>query len=215
MAHPAMSKQTPLSQLPTFSGGRQMGLQPPPTFDSDVQRQMVTQMQAAAAVYTMPQNTQLSAEIAQDDDETIQQAFQQFSGYVPEGAQGGAPDAQQSHHHHRQQQQRQQQQRFLANGAYQEQQQQQQQQQVAAQQQQFAGGPARTGALALLPSGVDMQLALLAAIVYALVSLIPVDRCIFRYVTALQDVPYAELVVRAALIALLFLVARRLFMPMT
>jgi hypothetical protein len=233
-----MSKHTPLAQLPTYGGGAAampgmpgmsgmpgmpgMGghsghpgqqLQPPPSFDSEVQRQMVTQHQQAAASYTLPQNTQLSADIVQDSDETVQQALQQFTGSVG----GGGGDAGQGGETQEQAE------AALAQRYYA--QQQQAQQQTAATQQAAAEaarlvGPAQAqaqapgsawGAWAALPSGADVQLALLVAIVHTLVSLIPVDRCVFRYATFLQGVPYSELFVRALLLALVFLFARRLF----
>ena len=66
-----MNKSTPLSQLPsTPSQGN---------FVNDQQRQMITQAQQAIQTSTFPQNTQISSDIVNDDDPTIQEVLNQFN----------------------------------------------------------------------------------------------------------------------------------------
>ena len=60
-----MSKSTPINQLPTQSI-------PQTAFVNDQQRQMITQAQQAIGNSTMPQNTQISSEMLNEDDAVIQ-----------------------------------------------------------------------------------------------------------------------------------------------
>lgn len=66
-----MNKSTPLNQLPVNM--------PPTGFVNDQQKQMITQAQQAIGNMNMPQNTQ-AAEIAAEDDATIQEVLNQISG---------------------------------------------------------------------------------------------------------------------------------------
>lgn len=63
-----MNKSTPISQLPNTQN-----------FVNDQQRSMVTQAQQAIQSSTFPQNTQLSPDITNDDDPTIQEVLNQFN----------------------------------------------------------------------------------------------------------------------------------------
>lgn len=67
-----MNKSTPLNQLPVMNGQN--------TFINDQQRQMVMQAQNAVNALPMPQNTQMSADLPNDDDATIQEVLNQIHG---------------------------------------------------------------------------------------------------------------------------------------
>lgn len=67
-----MNKSTPLNQLPVMNGQN--------TFINDQQRQMVMQAQSAVNALPMPQNTQMSSELGNDDDATIQEVLNQIHG---------------------------------------------------------------------------------------------------------------------------------------
>ena len=65
-----MNKSTPLSQLPNASQN---------SFVNEQQKLMITQAQQAIQNSTFPQNTQLSQDITNDDDPTIQEVLNQFN----------------------------------------------------------------------------------------------------------------------------------------
>lgn len=67
-----MNKSTPLNQLPAMGGQN--------TFVNDQQRHMVMQAQNAVNALPMPQNTQMSSELPNDDDATIQEVLNQIHG---------------------------------------------------------------------------------------------------------------------------------------
>lgn len=66
-----MNKSTPISQLPSTL--------PQPSFVSDQQKQMITNAQAAIQTMNLPQNTQTSNDIVNDDDPTIQELLNQLN----------------------------------------------------------------------------------------------------------------------------------------
>ncbi len=66
-----MNKSTPISQLP---GGN-----PNPVFVNEQQRQFITQAQQAISNTTMPQNTQASSDIVNDDDMVVQDILNQIN----------------------------------------------------------------------------------------------------------------------------------------
>jgi hypothetical protein len=65
------TKSTPISQLPTNNNNN--------TFVNDQQRQMTLQAQQAILSSSMPQNTQLSPDIVNDDDSAIQDILNQIN----------------------------------------------------------------------------------------------------------------------------------------
>lgn len=76
-----MNKSTPLNQLPAMNGQN--------TFINDQQRQMVMQAQNAVNALPMPQNTQMSSELSNDDDATIQEVLNQIHGGNVSGSSEG------------------------------------------------------------------------------------------------------------------------------
>lgn len=67
-----MNKSTPLNQLPSLNGQN--------TFVNEQQRHMVMQAQSAVNALPMPQNTQSSGDMTNDDDATIQEVLNQLHG---------------------------------------------------------------------------------------------------------------------------------------
>ena len=66
-----MNKSTPLVQLPSN--------QPAQNFVNDQQRQYISQAQQAISNTTIPQNSQLSADIVNDDDMVVQDILNQIN----------------------------------------------------------------------------------------------------------------------------------------
>lgn len=66
-----MNKSTPLNQLPSATAQ--------PSFINEQQKQMITNAQAAIQTMNLPQNTQTSADIINDDDPTIQELLNQIN----------------------------------------------------------------------------------------------------------------------------------------
>lgn len=67
-----MNKSTPIHQLPVGNGSG-------PGFINEQQKQMITQAQQAIGNMNLPQNTQI-ADIATEDDATIQEVLNQING---------------------------------------------------------------------------------------------------------------------------------------
>jgi hypothetical protein len=67
-----MNKSTPINQLPAMNNQG--------NFVNDQQRQMVMQAQSAVNALPMPQNTQVSSDMMNDDDATIQEVLNQING---------------------------------------------------------------------------------------------------------------------------------------
>lgn len=66
-----MNKSTPISQLPAGN--------PNPVFVNEQQRQFITQAQQAISNTNMPQNTQASSDIINDDDMVVQDILNQIN----------------------------------------------------------------------------------------------------------------------------------------
>lgn len=78
-----MNKSTPLNQLPSAGGQTQ--------FVNDQQRQFVTQAQQAIGNSPMPQNTQLSADVINDDDAVVQDILNQINASTGSGSHTSGP----------------------------------------------------------------------------------------------------------------------------
>lgn len=74
-----MSKSTPLTQLPSQPMMPSPSSAPQQQFLNDQQKQMVTQAQQAQQTFTLPQNTQMSADVVMDDDATIQEVLNELN----------------------------------------------------------------------------------------------------------------------------------------
>jgi hypothetical protein len=195
-----MNKSTPINQLPANNG--QQG-----NFINDQQRQMITQAQQAIQTSTFPQNTQISADLANDDDPTIQEVLNQFN------PQQQNPDINFLHQQQvmaqaqAQQQQIQQQQLFAQLQAAQ-----------AQQQQQFSpqeivppnlNNVIMDGYLNHITG--DIKLAAVIFTIYIIVNFIPIESIISRYFP-IDKIPYHQIILRASLAASLFMLVKKLIL---
>jgi hypothetical protein len=226
-----MSKSTPISQLP-FQGApgqavsnaqqqQQMGaIQPQQHFVNDQHRQLVAQAQHAAQNYSLPQSSTL--DIGHDDDIVVQEALQYATGGGGFGGSTGQAGQLPGSSSAQLQQQLQQQQ-------LQQQQLQQQQQQMydlpgppadafsTNQLYQGAVAPASyASSSAAAPTaktwlsgslGDDLRHVLLAVIAHVLVTVVPVEGLIDRYV-AISNIPYSSLLIKAAVLGVAVFVGR-------
>lgn len=208
-----MNKSTPLSQLPTNPSGQG-------NFVNDQQRQMITQAQQAIQNSTFPQNTQISPDLANDDDPTIQEVLNQFSAPPQQDSQNSNIN-----YLHQQQMQQQMQQQL---------QQQMQQQQLLAQlqsqprterfQQQIdsilpqlqSQPPSASLSNVVVGSYLsnftdDIKLVTLVFVIVIVVHFVPIEGIIGRYF-AIDKIPYHQVLLRAVLAALIFMFLRKMIL---
>lgn len=219
-----MSKSTPLSQLPSANQ--------PPRFVSDQQRQFITQAQQAIGNSHMPQNTQASSDIANDDDIVVQDILNQINATTSSNEQSQQePQMQQSQYSEQ----------INVNPLL--------IQQLAAAQgppppqypQQFMGPPQLMGGnipphiLYQLTGGGgfpqdmpiqqtngvidyrtfmfyfadDLKLAALVFIVTVIVHFIPLEKFIGRYIT-IDKIPYHQVLFRAIMAAIIVVILKKL-----
>jgi len=228
-----MNKSTPLAQLPNTNSNPMQNQ----TFVTDQQRQYINQAQNAISNSHMPQNTQLSADIINDDDIVVQDILNQINASTDNSSQqhnqqsGNEPTPQQIQQINQQIMMQQ-----LAA-------QQQQQNMIASQQQQQNGNngmfippPSQQQAMLLsqlnslggnpydniiqnshptefkdylLLFADDLKLASLVFIVVILVHFVPLDKFLSRYF-AIDKIPYHEVLLRAIMAALLIIIIKKL-----
>lgn len=220
-----MNKSTPLAQLPNTNTMQNQ------TFVTDQQRQYINQAQNAISNSHMPQNTQISADIINDDDIVVQDILNQINANTDNSQQ------QQQNEPTPQQIQQMNQQMMMQQLATQ-----QQQNMIASQQQQSGNNgmfipqsQQQAMLLAQLNSmggsnpyeniiqnshptefkdylvlfADDLKLASLVFIVVILVHFIPVDKFLSRYF-AIDKIPYHEVLLRAIMSALLIIIIKKL-----
>lgn len=202
-----MNKSTPIAQLPSMN---QQG-----SFINDQQRQMITNAQAAIQQSTMPQNTQLSSDIINDDDPAIQEVLSQFNG-------GGGPSSKQEHmqnmsmvqQNHMQQQQMmaqlQAQQNYMENMS---QMNHMVQPQMTAPIPQIVPGSSAISTEALKDYMVDISddltLTGLVLGLFVVVHFIPIENVITRYIS-LDKIPYHSIIIKGLFAAILFFFIKKL-----
>ena len=186
-----MNKSTPISQLPSQAAAQN-------TFVSEQQKQMITQAQNAVQNMTLPQNTQ-STDILNDDDATIQEVLNQVGSIssppLMEAMSMPIPPQQQQ----------------MPPMMNQMQMQQQMQQQMQGgidpmlfnsmmssqmQQPQPSMGMGRNIEQFVSAFADDIKLASLVFIVYVAVNFAPIDKVIGRYI-ALDKIPYHDVLLKA------------------
>lgn len=204
-----MSKSTPIAQLPFQQSGSSSAQPSVPTaaqqqFVNDQHRQIVASAQNAAQNYTMPQPSS-PHEAYGDDDATIQEALQSFSQpqqqqqsqhmlHMPPSPQPPSP-----HQVH-----------AMAAAVQPPQMQQMQhpmQQQLPQQQQQQPAPYSGQPGLSWMPDHDDARLLLLGVLAFVIVSVLPVASLVAQYVPI--DVPYADVMIKAAVMAALMYVGKR------
>ena len=197
-----MNKSTPISQLPN--------LNPQGNFINDQQRQMITQAQAAISQSTMPQNTQLSSDIINDDDPTIQEVLNQFNGAGSSQKQEIAQNFVQQNHLQQQQllaqlQAQQAQQNYIENMT----------QQMGALPPSNQIIPSSSAISSEVLSGYmlnitdDLKAVALVFAIYVVVNFVPIESMITRYI-ALDKIPYHNIIIKALFAAILFMFLKKL-----
>lgn len=182
-----MNKSTPLSQLP--GAAPQMIQQP---FLNEQHKQMVNNAQAAIQNVSLPQNTQISADIANDDDATIQEVLNQINSSgssIPQSA----PT-----------------QEYIPNI-------QQQYQQPLQQQLQYPTlleqpiKPITNNSIDVLLNvfADDIKIAILVMVAFVVVNFIPITSILGRYV-AIEKIPYHDILLKAMLAATIVLIIKRI-----
>lgn len=215
-----MNKSTPISQLPAAN--------PTPVFVNDQQRQFITQAQQAISNTTMPQNTQSSSDIVNDDDMVVQDILNQINS--SNGGNEQQPDRVQNENQINQlymQQQQMQQQQFMPQPHMQP-----QGQNIPPHflyQMAAAGGgnvpPNFTVPEAMInqpiPNGPmdyktfmhyfadDFKLASLIFIATIVVHFIPLEKFVGKYI-ALDRIPYHEILFRAIMISIVVIIIKKL-----
>lgn len=200
-----MNKSTPIAQLPTMN---QQG-----SFINDQQRQMITNAQAAIQQSTMPQNTQLSSDIINDDDPAIQEVLSQFNGGGPSSKQEQMNNMNMVQQNHMQQQQMlaqlQAQQNYMENMA----QMNQLPPQMTASIPQIVPGSSAISTEVLKSYIVDISddltLTGLVLGLFVVVHFIPIENIITRYIS-LDKIPYHSIIIKAIFAAILFFFIKKL-----
>lgn len=203
-----MNKSTPLNQLPSAGAQTQ--------FVNDQQRQFVTQAQQAIGNSPMPQNTQLSADVLNDDDAVVQDILNQINASTGGGSHtsGPMPPSSPPAHAMRQPSLEQMMQpiavppmymqpsmnfdTFMAQAAA---------AQAQAQNQLQMNPPEMKDYLFKFTD--DIKLAGLVFVIVLIVHFVPIDAFVGRYF-AVDKIPYHKIILRASLAALLVVVIKKL-----
>lgn len=208
-----MNKSTPINQLPSQTSS-------PNIFVNDQQRQIITQAQQAINNSTMPQNTQLSNEIINDDDLAIQDMLNNLNSQPQDIQQiqqiqqlQQLQQMQQMQQQQQQQQQYQQQDDYLSRVAamshmMQPQLSQPQLSQPQLSQQQFfkSGGIAEQFTYLM---STELKLAGVVFIAVILVQLIPFTQYISRYI-AVEKIPYHDILLKAMIATFIVIIIKKL-----
>jgi hypothetical protein len=219
-----MNKSTPLAQLPN-NNTTSMQTQ---NFITDQQRQYISQAQNAISNSHMPQNTQISADIMNDDDVIVQDILNQINASTDNSQQqiNEQPTSQQiqqmNHQLMMQQMAQQQQQTMLTqpqNGGMFMPPQAQQAMLMSQLNNLNRDGNPYDNMISnqhptefkdyLLLFGDDLKLVGIVFIVVILVHFIPLDKLISRYFV-IDKVPYHEIILRAIMAAILIIIIKKL-----
>lgn len=225
-----MNKSTPLAQLPNTNTNTMQNQ----TFVTEQQKQYISQAQNAISNSHMPQNTQLSADIINDDDIVVQDILNQINASTDNSQQqfqqGSEPTPQQIQQMNQQimmQQMAAQQHQQNMMAAQQQQNgngmfippQSQQQAMLLAQLNSMGGGNPYENIIQnshptefkdyLLLFADDLKLASLVFIIVILVHFVPLDKFLSRYF-AIDKIPYHEVLLRAIMAALFIIIIKKL-----
>lgn len=225
-----MNKSTPLAQLPNTNTNTMQNQ----TFVTEQQKQYISQAQNAISNSHMPQNTQLSADIINDDDIVVQDILNQINASTDNSQQqfqqGSEPTPQQIQQMNQQimmQQMAAQQHQQNMMAAQQQQNgngmfippQSQQQAMLLAQLNSMGGGNPYENIIQnshptefkdyLLLFADDLKLASLVFIIDILVHFVPLDKFLSRYF-AIDKIPYHEVLLRAIMAALFIIIIKKL-----
>ncbi len=218
-----MNKSTPLAQLPNNNNMQNQ------TFMTEQQRQYISQAQNAISSSQMPQNTQISTDISNDDDIVVQDILNQINASTePSSINTAGANTINSSAINAGNAEKQQQIMMQQIAAQQQHQQQLLAQQNAAQQahaiRMAAQDYVSSGKISpydnILPSSSfefkdylllftdDLKLASIVFISVILVHFIPLDKIIGKYF-AIDRVPYHEILLRATMAAILIIIIKK------
>lgn len=200
-----MNKSTPISQLPNTSQN----------FVNDQQKLMITQAQQAIQNSTFPQNTQISADITNDDDPTIQEVLNQFNNNNNEQAQLLAQAQVQAQLQLQAQAQAQAQMAQLQSQAAHEQANQIYSQMQAQQQAQSINiNPQIIPPSSTILGGYitnftnDIKLIIAIFVLYIVIEFLPIETVLGKYI-AIDKIPYHKILLRALLFAGFFILLKK------
>lgn len=205
-----MNKSTPIAQLPNNIPTQNQN------FVNEQQRQYITQAQQAIGNSPMPQNTQLSADVVNDDDIVVQDILNQI--HASSGTEQGNiqnPESSMNHLNHQMMMQHIASQNMPQNlppGFGQGQQPMYPMSQLGA-----YGNPyeiaTSSGSLDyksyIVHFADDIKLATIVFLITIVVHFIPADKFIGRYF-AIDNVPYNDIILRAILAALFVILIKKL-----
>jgi hypothetical protein len=212
-----MNKSTPINQLPTNSNSNQGN------FVNDQQRQMITQAQAAIQTSVLPQNTQISNDIINnEDDPTIEEVLNHFNTQQPQ-QQHPSPnqnnDINLLHQMQMQMQQQQQQPSLMqmqSQPSYYNPQMQMLMDDTASlhnmETQQNQQSSSSTFNVYLGHFTTDIKLVFLVFVLYIVVSFIPINRIIPAFVATyinIEKLPHHEVLIKALMIASAFMLLKK------
>lgn len=204
-----MNKSTPLAQLPNNNQNQ-------PTFVNDQQRQFITQAQNAIANNNhIPQNTQMSSDIINDDDVVVQDILNEIN--ASSSSNNNDTQFDQNMQQQNMQQQNIQQQNIQQQNQNQYMQQQNQNQYMQQQNMQQVGGYydniADSNSLDLktyiIHFADDLKLAGLIFFVTILVHFIPFDKLVSKYII-IDKIPYHDILFRAIMAAIFVIIIKKL-----
>jgi len=227
-----MNKSTPINQLPINNNNQNQNQTQSQNYVSDQQRQFITQAQNAISNSNMPQNTQISSDIVNDDDVIVTDILNQINASQNTSQNNSAQselDIQQQQlllqlqQQQAQQQAQQQQQQQIAQAQYQA--------QMLAQAQLQQGVPPSLQNVNqydvnpyenIIPPSQsidfktylnnfadDLKLAGIIFLVVILVHFLPIDSVLSRYIN-LEKIPYHNVIFNAVLITLFVIIIKKL-----
>ena len=199
-----MNKSTPIVQLPSNGGAPQQQ-----NFMNDQQRQYIAQAQQAISNTTMPQNTQLSNDIVNDDDVVVQDILNQINSVAPmENQQAGAGAGMDNATLNQMMQMQQ---------MYMPQMQQAPQMQQMPQMQHYTPQHVAQMENVLQPVDYktyihhfadDIKLAAIVFFVVIVIHFVPLSSWVARYI-AVDKIPYHDIILRAILATLLVVIIKK------
>jgi hypothetical protein len=212
-----MNKSTPIAQLPSNTLQNN-------NFINEQQRQFITQAQQAISNSPMPQNTQMSSDIANDDDIVVQDILNQINASSSNEQGNSGQDQGMNMNAINQQLMMQQlaaqQQQNMVQSSQMPQNMQYPPQALYQMSQMGYGGPMENSIVVqgsqpldfktyLFHFADDVKLAGIVFVVVILVHFIPLDKLISKYF-AVDKIPYHDIILRAIMAALFVIIIKKL-----
>lgn len=205
-----MQKSTPLSSLPNMhlqQPTTHVSPSNPPQFVNDQQRRIVTQAQHASQSFTLPQNTQHSNDIMNEDNATIQDALEALNRDTSASPQATNHPSQQEIDDYMLSMQHEQQQPIAYNPDISDLLQSQQQLHVHS-----PGGEVDMKSKLIndiLSWNDELKIALFGTAIFVFVHAFPIEKYIYKYVS-LDKIPNSNMVIKAVIMFIGILVVAKL-----